>query len=173
MSRRLLGQLGDDLKALRETMGKELKGLARDQYRLNGEIGLKDEGSLELGFTDGSVLLLETALGGDSVTASAQELDVPEGFEIGEGEHCSFDRVNLLLAEPWSRLRGARLVGAEAAIDRDGGQPMVIGWILRFDSGDLASYINAGDSSRIRFNAVAFQLKEGVDVEQVASFGSA
>ena len=144
--------------------GQALTGLARDQYSFNGEPCSEDAGSLQLQFGT-AIVTLKLCGDGQSVTADAKPLQITKPFSLDADSHCSWEFVDMLNTEPWSRLRGQTLRSAEAVVDtwRNDNSSYVSGWFLTFDTNHLC-YINWGDNARITFDE-PFPMSEHVDFE--------
>ena len=145
----------NDLAAVKGQFGKTIVSLCRDRYYFNAEPDDKDEGSLEIKFSDSTYLTFDLASDGESVHANKKALAINQPFEVEEGAYCSWERYYLTDFEPWSNLKGLILKSVDAVIEcwKDlNGNESLIGWVLRFENGDFITYWNCGDDSKILFN---------------------
>jgi len=97
-------------------VGRELTGLSRVQYSLNGEPCVEDAGSLQFNF-DSTIVTLKLRGDGESVTADAAAIQITPAFSLDADSHCSWALVDMLASEPWSLLRGLTLCSVDAVVD--------------------------------------------------------
>jgi hypothetical protein len=120
----------------------------------NGIPDDEEDGDLELRFHDGSVLTFAITGDGESITMRSTSLEIPEAFEVGEGESCAWKRIILTHIPPWNTLLGSTVAGIETVIDTwERTQHSVIaGCRVTFSTGNRVIFCNAGDNARFAFD---------------------
>lgn len=144
----------DRFKAFRHYIEKRVKEIAHCQYYFDGTPDDEADGDLELCFDDGTFLTFSILGDGESITAHPSPVDIPESFEVGKGQICSWERVILTDTSQWNRLRKNMLTDIKAMIDvcNHTKQAVLSGCRLTFSSRDVVIFWNHGDNARFTLN---------------------
>lgn len=160
----VIAEHSKDFELIQPCLGKLACSLSRDRYFFNGTPDDEDKGSLEVAFSDSTFLTLSLASDGESVKVSKEALSLTEPFDLGEGANCSWKLLILTDDQPWSIFKNSRLVAVDAIIDRWHKLPenteFIVGWVLRFETGNFVAYWNCGDNAKISFNELPPKIED-------------
>ncbi|MCJ0975649.1 hypothetical protein MST27_19965 [Pseudomonas sp. PS1] len=159
-----------DLAQAQNLVGKKLAALSNVQYYFESEKVTDDIGDIEWQCTDGSTVAMFLLTNGESVGADTLPADIPQAFELEEGERCSWQTVDLLSSLAANYLVGKKIVSVQAFVDYhiNYNYQILSGFKVLFESGDFIFYYNCGDDGFALLNQLPSP-NEGIKSELLES----
>ena len=146
---------------IKRLIGARVCSLSNSQYYFNG---VKDEdelGDLEIIANSGLKVCFTTLSDGESVGVYEGELEVPEPFEVVDGEYASWQKMVLKQA---TEIIDTKIIGIDAMYDFYSKLDLKIlaGWRVNLSTGDYFVFYNCGDSAHFLFNELPDGDKSGI-----------
>ena len=136
-----------DLAQVQKLVGKTLAGVRNAQYYFESEKVTEDIGDIEWHCTDGTVVSMFLLTNGESVGADTVPVEVPQAFDLGAGERCSWQAEDLLSSLAANHLAGENIASVQAYVDChiNSNYQVLSGFKVTFESGNFILYYNCGD----------------------------
>ena len=134
-------------------VGEAIISISHSQYFYNGEKDQEDFGDVEIHTTNDRKSCFKILGDGESVGAYEGDLNVPESFEVVQGEQASWKKLKI---EYNDKVVGTQIVAIDAMYDTYPGHDFAVlaGWRIRLFSGDYFVFYNCGDNARFLFNTL-------------------
>src|SRR3989338_7852298 len=137
-----------DLTQAQNLLGKNLAGVRNVQYYFEYEKVTDDIGDIEWHCTDGTVVSMFLLTNGESVGSDTLPAEVPQAFDLDEGERCSWQAEDLLSSLAANHLTGKNITSVQAFVDChiNSDYQVLSGFRVLFESGEFILYYNCGDN---------------------------